>query len=302
MELLKKVIALLCTIVIILSTLFTIVYFNEFNTMLSVDKIEESKYFVDVEGDYYLDDLIKAGGADSTKNLSNFLSISITKGFPFLFNVDTTYNHVTSTVGVKDTTTIKTNNSENNNILIVKTTPYNRYASVSTVDLSYLNVEELSFTKNLLGMAATYFPMDGINETGLSASLVLNKKDGYTNPERTSAVDLTETVMLRVILDNASTVAEAKELIESYDLFSSGQNDFEFVITDSNGDCLNYKFISKGTHYVTEETSYKNEVNNLDELINETNLTYSVVYNNSDLTANYYFTKETTESNFTIKL
>lgn len=302
MSVMKKIITLICTILIVVTTLFTIVFFNEFNTSLSVDKITDTNnYYVDVEGNYYLDDFIKAGGADSSKNLSNFLSIAITKGCPLVFDVDATYNHVSSTVGTNDSTMMKSAKA-NSNVLVVKTSPFDRYSSISTVDLSYLNVEELDISNNLLAMAATYFPLDGINEKGLSASVLLTPREGHTNPSNSSDTDVTETVMLRMILDNASTIKEAQTLIENHDLFASGKNEFEFVITDSSGDCLNYKFISKGDFFATEIYYTKNEITELSDIVKEDNFSYGVVYNRVDLTADYYFTKDATKSSFTVKL
>lgn len=303
MAIFKKLFLVISSITFLFSIIFTIVFFNEFNTLLSVDKIDDTnKYYVEVEGDYYLDEFIKAGGADSVKNLSNFLSISITKGLPIFFNVETKYNYVSSNVGVNEDNTIKSNNSENDSMLIVKTNPFSRYSSISTVDLSYLNTDKLSISNNLLSMAATYFPLDGINEKGLTASVNLRERYGYTNPEQTDKLDVTETVMLRIILDNAATVQEAQDLIESYDLFSSGTNDFEFIITDIEGNYLNYKFDSKGTYYVTKVTTTANKIESLSDIINENNLFYSVVYNSTDKSAQYYFSSKTNLSNFTVTL
>ncbi len=303
MSILKKLLSFLlivCVFAVLIGSMFTVVFFNEFNTMLSVDEVSENVYIADVEGSYYLSvlDDEETGGARTLNNLADFISITVTKGLPTFFPINTKYKEVTNVMGVTNDSVVATMNGTKNPIMIVKTNPFeeDRYASISTVDLAFLGMtdgDKLNFTSNLLAMAAVYLPMNGMNETGLSASVVLTSNTEPTATSESSLIDLTETIMLRFILDYASTAAEAKQLIQSYDVYSSGSNSFEFVIVDSEGNCLNYK--SDNTY-----TETKNTVSSLNDIIVNENFLCGVSYNHVDLIAEYYLTS-TTDKPYTVK-
>lgn len=304
MSILKKLLNLLLivsVILVILGSLFTVVYFNEFNTMLSVEEVHEKVYYADVEGSYYLEDLEEAGGATTMKNLSDFVSITATKGLPMFFQINAKYKQVDNSTGSTDEgVVVSSTASSSSPIMIVKTNPFeeDRYASVSTVDLGFLGLlsdDKLNFSSNLLAMAAVYVPMDGMNEKGLTASLILTESESATATTETSLIDVTETIMLRIILDKASTVEEAKKLIQSYDVFSSGNNSFTFVINDSNGNTLNYNSDN------TFNTS-KNTVTSHTDIVTTTNFVYGVSYNQSKLEAKYYFTSDLSKVGYTKSL
>ena len=53
--------------------------------------------------------------------------------------------------------------------------------------------------------------------------------------QQTDKPDLTSTTMLRMVLDYASTVEEAVELISQYDLHDSANSSFHYMVADATG-------------------------------------------------------------------
>ena len=97
--------------------------------------------------------------------------------------------------------------------LIVQTHPRGGYASISTVNMDFLNLglnlsEDTSV--RLMSAAAPYAPMDGMNAKGLCvAVLMIEDRPGFD--QNTGKTDLTTTSAVRLLLDKAATVDEALE-------------------------------------------------------------------------------------------
>ncbi len=327
MDFFKKIfigiIFLFCTFSV-LTLSWCVVYFNEFSTLVSYELLsqdDKNMYYVSVEGDYYMNNFIDSKGAWCNDDLSNFLKSSSSKGFISLGSFDVTNtsfeNHQFSFYDSNEYYA-KSYNSQNNSTMIVQTSPANKYASVSTVNLASLGIEDkLSIFKKAATPAVAYLPTDGMNETGLTVSLSysdqINQPIDYYN---STDVDITETVLVRLILDNASTVNEAISLVNEYDLYLSSDYLFEITITDSFGNV--------GQIY-TEESSYLGEnllgirSRNIDIETSTTTLlavdtlnsykpqneeflnNYSVIFDKTNKTVNYYLFNQK-EPQFTIQL
>ena len=124
--------------------------------------------------------------------------------------------------------------------LCVYTHPKDGYASVSTVSTDMISVGEGNefATTSLWGravlLAAPYMGVDGLNEKGLTASL-LDMDDGETHMS-TDNPDVTVTMVIRMLLDRAATVNEAIELLEKYDIHTGHGWTQHIFIADANGD------------------------------------------------------------------
>ena len=115
--------------------------------------------------------------------------------------------------------------------------PRNGYASVSTVNMDFLNIglplSEEALVR-LLSVAAPYAPMDGLYEKGLCvAVLMIEDRPGFDQQSENG--DLTTTTAVRLLLDKAATVEEAVELLENYDLHASAGMMVHFAISDAQG-------------------------------------------------------------------
>lgn len=125
--------------------------------------------------------------------------------------------------------------------IAVKTAPKNGKRSICFVDSYWLGYKygfyndgktDLSFL-----MAAPYIFMDGINEDGLAVG-VLHLKGNPTIQKEPGKRAISTNVAMRLILDRASTVDEAVELLKQYNMCmeSPALGSNHFFIADENGD------------------------------------------------------------------
>ena len=257
-KLIKKILiisaASLLSFALVLGGAVLALWHNEISTVASIDMLieahEENKsapvYIMDVSGNYYFDKFIKQGGAASDGELIQFVVDNITKGIiPIQLSAPD--------IGCSSFTCVDASGNRyfgrnydfsTSTAMIVRTTPgKGRYASISSVDLQFLGIKDGapidSMMQKLICLAATYVPLDGINEAGVSCGIYMS----YQGPEggvvatnqNTDKPDLTSTTILRMILDYAGSVDEAVALVEQYDLHDSANTSFHYMIADSTG-------------------------------------------------------------------
>jgi hypothetical protein len=117
-----------------------------------------------------------------------------------------------------------------------------RHATISTVDLQFLGMDVNKNVEGLLNkvtcLAATYAPLDGINDAGVSCGIYMTYQGGNrtvaTNQD-TDKPDFTSTTLLRLILDYADDVEEAVEIASSYDLHDSAGTSYHYMVADASG-------------------------------------------------------------------
>ncbi len=241
-------------LVLVLGITVSALWHNEISTVMSiemlVDKKESNKsapvYIMDVEGDYYFDKFLEQGGASNDGELIQFVIDNITKGIIPI-------NMQSPEIGCASFTCVDENGNRyfgrnydftTTTSMIVRTNPGDgRYASISSVDLQFLGIDGGAYVDSLMQkltcLAATYAPLDGINEAGVSCGIYMSyqgKEDAVvaTN-QNTDKPDLTSTTMLRLILDYAGSVDEAVALVRQYDLHDSASTSFHYMVADSTG-------------------------------------------------------------------
>ena len=104
------------------------------------------------------------------------------------------------------------------NTAIAHTNPKGRYSSISTIDLQFLGIDPDSNLDSLESKAKAltdpYVPLEGINEKGLSVAIFITYQGGGTpTNQQTEKIDITSTTMIRLMLDYASSVDEAVNLV-----------------------------------------------------------------------------------------
>ncbi len=241
-------------LVLVLGIAVAALWHNEISTVMSidmlVDKNENNKsapvYIMDVDGDYYFDKFLEQGGASNDGELIQFVIDNITKGIIPI-------NMESPEIGCSSFTCVDENGNRyfgrnydfsTTTSMIVRTNPGDgRYASISSVDLQFLGIEDGIYVDSLMQkltcLAATYAPLDGINEAGVSCGIYMSyqgEEDAVvaTN-QNTDKPDLTSTTMLRLILDYAGSVDEAVALVQQYDLHDSASTSFHYMVADSTG-------------------------------------------------------------------
>ena len=125
-------------------------------------------------------------------------------------------------------------------VIAVHTAPAGGKKSVSFVDGAFMDYEQGFFKdgKSDLSMlmALPYVLLDGINEDGFAVSVL--KLDGL-NAEQTveGRKKIFTTVAMRMLLDKASTVNEATELLEQYNMnMDKDSASYHFFMADATGD------------------------------------------------------------------
>ena len=247
---LYAILILLFAVIII----FMILFQRNIRTAASVRKLEDGLYSMEYKGDYNLDGFLEQGGASDDLAVAEFVIQDVFHG---LLPIDLRG-------GSFGCSTISARTAEGDAVfgrnfdwgtctaLIVQTDPAEGY--VSTVNMDFLNLglhmpEETQM--RLLAVAAPFAPMDGMNEKGLCvAVLMIQDSPGFQ--QDTGKPDLTTTMVVRLLLDKASDVEEALELLSQYDMHASAGMMVHFAIADAAGHSVVVEYI--GNEMVVTET------------------------------------------------
>ncbi len=131
--------------------------------------------------------------------------------------------------------------------IIIRFAPKKKYRSVCIADAAFLSVIKIPYSKGSLDnkkvptfplTALPYLCVDGINEKGLTASiLALDTKKGETfvNQSFKGRKKANVSQLLRYVLDDCATVDEAIALASKYNMVNILAHDFHLFLTDANG-------------------------------------------------------------------
>lgn len=125
--------------------------------------------------------------------------------------------------------------------VMVRTAPEGGKKSISMVDSYWLGLKKGFYTDGVsdlsVMMAFPYALMDGINEDGLAVG-VLHLGGDATVQDTPGKRNIITTVAMRLLLDRASTVDQAIEMLKGYNLCqdSPAGGNYHFFIADAQGD------------------------------------------------------------------
>ncbi len=213
-----------------------------------ITELESGLSIVRYDGDYGLDRFLEQGGATSDEKVVQFLA-----GTLLLGNADLQMGSAAfgcSTISVPNTEGGcffgRNFDWQACDALIVLAYPQQGYSSVSTVNLNFIRhgTGFLSdfLDNDILTVAALYAPLDGMNEKGLCVSVNMIQ-DSATIWQDTEKTDITTTTAIRLLLDQASDVEEALELLAKYDLHASMNYMVHFAIADSSGRSVAVEYV-----------------------------------------------------------
>jgi len=125
--------------------------------------------------------------------------------------------------------------------LLLFTNPPDGYASVSMVDIAYLGYgEERAFGLVDLPLIersglldAPYLPFDGMNETGLAVGMAAVPAGEMEDDPGKVTID--SLMVIREILDQAATVDEAVDILESYNIDWGSGPPLHYLIAEKSG-------------------------------------------------------------------
>ena len=213
-------------------------------------RIYEMNYTVD----YKLDEALNAGIVGTT-SLTRFVVTHLFDSIPSAKSVSLSYDAGCSAFACPDGTSgnfLMGRNFDFNHrdpdtkervmipLIAVHTAPAGGKKSVSFVDGQFVKYESGFYTKKgndlSMLMALPYLLLDGINEDGFAVSVL--KLDGLPTAQTDSPNKrIFTTVAMRMLLDRASTVKEAKEMLKDYSMYMDTDSaSYHFFMADAKGD------------------------------------------------------------------
>ena len=144
--------------------------------------------------------------------------------------------------------------------IAVHTAPKGGKKSVSFVDGQFVGYETGFYTTKDVDLsmlvALPYLVLDGINEDGFAISVL--KLDGnHTWQKEAGKKEIFTTVAMRMLLDRASTVKEATQMLDKYNMvMDEFQASYHFFMADATGDYA----IVEYTNPINTGNSYPNKM------------------------------------------
>ena len=256
---LAAIIALFLLALAVLSFIFR----NEISAISSIElrkpRVENTLqggiYQMTFKGDYYFEDYLAQGGAKNDRELLDFIMNKMTKG---LLNLSIN----TSKIGCSSFTAKKSDGQHifarnydlyttNTSIVRVKGNK-KRHASISTVDLSFINISPDRNVDNLISkaycLAAPYAPLDGLNDAGVSCGIYMtyqgNGQTVIATDQNTDLPDISPTALIRMILDYADSIDDAVKFAKSYDMHDSAGTSFHIMVADKSGRSAIFEWVN----------------------------------------------------------
>lgn len=120
--------------------------------------------------------------------------------------------------------------------IMVRCEPKDGYKSIAFGALSNIhdNEPDAGIVERLKALTAPFICLDGINEKGVSISVLTLDSD--PTQQTTSKHDIFTTLAIRLVLDRAATTQEAVDLLRSYDMHANSGRDYHFYINDASCD------------------------------------------------------------------
>ena len=215
----------------------------------TVEELESGFSAVRFEGEDGLENFLHQGGAESDREVLQFLTETIVgsaEGLSF-------------EGGAFGCSTISVENTEGGyyfgrnfdwnkcDAMMVASYPSDGYASFSTVNVDFVRqgtgFASRFLSDEVLTAAALYAPLDGMNEKGLCVSVNMIQ-DNDTISQNTEKPDITTTTAIRLLLNRAADVDEAVELLGQYDFHASMGYMVHLAIADSTGRSVAVEYIN----------------------------------------------------------
>ena len=252
---------ILTGLVLLIITVMTIMFWNELRSLASIRKLDDYGMFqMTYYGDYGFDDFLLVG-AERDRDIENFVVNRLLKGLPIDLNI------------TGGGCTVFMSYSPDNELIFgrnfdfdyapsmqIFTNPKNGYASVSTVNLAFIGYSEDNLPSGLnfnsfLTLAAPFLPFDGMNEKGLAIALLAVPE--AEPPYDENKVMLNTTTAIRLVLDYASTVDEAVEMLRQYNIYFSAGIYCHYLIGDASGQSVLVEYFDRDIKVVRTDESFQ---------------------------------------------
>lgn len=212
------------------------------NTVKSLQKLTDysdgyNLYSINVDYNYDLDGVLAMNIGNDQAMMDSFIA----KALPFVPIKAKPPKFGCTAFTMKDETTDALMGrsydfANDTSACLVYCNPKGGLKSVATAALDNVGVRhpEDSRKQRLATLAAPFLCLDGMNEKGVSiAVLTLDSEPVH---QKTNKVPLPTSLVIRLVLDRATSTEHAVSLIKQYDAFATCGRDYHFYITDSKGD------------------------------------------------------------------
>lgn len=231
--------------------------------MASVKKVADGLYYMDCHYDYNIDKFLDSD-ISTIDEMIEYIEDELFFGTRLKINV--------SDLGCSAFTAADENGSrlfgrnfdyDDTDALVIYNEPKNGYASYAVCDLRFFGIgtesglDGDSLSAKAVMLAAPYICMDGINEKGVGAGILMLYTDEVHQDN--GKPDLLISAAIRGILDKCSSVDEAIELLSGYDIHSPLNASYHLFITDKTGRTVIVEWSGNETHIV-EDTACTNDV------------------------------------------
>lgn len=210
--------------------------------------LEDDFAMVHYAGDDKLDEFLEQGGASSDEDVMGFITKHLLSGKSVLEFFGGMFG--CSTLSAKSTEGSyffgRNFDWESCQALVVSAEPEKGYASISTVNMDFIQagagIDLEQLPDEIKTKAALYAPLDGMNEKGLCVSVNMIQ-DSATIEQDTEKTDITTTTAVRLLLNQAADVDEALALLRQYDLHASMGMMVHFAIADAKGHSVVVEYV-----------------------------------------------------------
>lgn len=231
--------------------------------MASVKKVADGLYYMDCHYDYNIDKFLDSD-ISTIDEMIEYIEDELFFGTRLKINV--------SDLGCSAFTAADENGSrlfgrnfdyDDTDALVIYNEPKSGYASYAVCDLRFFGIgtegglDGDSLSAKAVMLAAPYICMDGINEKGVGAGILMLYTDEVHQDN--GKPDLLISAAIRGILDKCSSVDEAIELLSVYDIHSHLNASYHLFITDKTGRTVIVEWSGNETHIV-EDTACTNDV------------------------------------------
>ena len=214
----------------------------------NITELESGFSAVRYEGDDLLEQFIAQGGASSDAAVIRFLQNEIGENAAELgLDIGGFACSTLAADGGNGTKLFGRNFDWNScNALVTVSKPTNGYRSVATVNTDFIKTVYPngfdSLPDKVRTLVSLYAPLDGMNEKGLCAAALMIQ-DSETVNQNTGKPAITTTTAIRMLLNKATTVDEAVELLRQYDFHSSFGYMLHFAISDASGKSVAVEYL-----------------------------------------------------------
>lgn len=241
-KVIKRVFIIFLMAVILVAAVFLGIYFTRIQTIGSIEQLTDYEdgynlYRMDVKYDYSIENVINRGIEDDQMMIDSMIKevlplLPVTIKVPNFGCTSFSLTDMDGDVHMGRNYDFKRDTSA----MLVYCTPKDGYKSVAVAALDNVsaNVPDENIKKKLASLAAPFICLDGINEKGVSISVLT--LDSEPVRQNTGKPVISTTLAIRLVLDRAATTEEAVELLRSYDMYSASGRDYHFYITDASGD------------------------------------------------------------------